>query len=186
MTRSGRSNNRRRLEVNPRSPTCESNSLNPPETQDNALPTCHVSAMRFVIPGRDGDGVWIAGCPAIPGCISQGATRERGDGKRPRGHSGLSGSPRRTGNAPDRRNPACGSRRRLKSPWPVSRFPITRNSPKPPCAACSALPGWLPNGSSNFADKKAAVPNQSIIPNLTKNMTLGGRISPLITLIYWF
>jgi predicted RNase H-like HicB family nuclease len=25
---------------------------------------------------RDEDGVWIVECPAIPGCVSQGATRE--------------------------------------------------------------------------------------------------------------
>ena len=25
---------------------------------------------------RDEDGVWIAECPAIPGCISQGVTKE--------------------------------------------------------------------------------------------------------------
>ena len=25
---------------------------------------------------RDEDGVWVAECPAIPGCISQGGTRE--------------------------------------------------------------------------------------------------------------
>ena len=25
---------------------------------------------------RDEDGVWIAECPAIPGCISQGATED--------------------------------------------------------------------------------------------------------------
>lgn len=25
---------------------------------------------------RDEDGVWIAECPAIPGCVSQGSTRE--------------------------------------------------------------------------------------------------------------
>jgi predicted RNase H-like HicB family nuclease len=25
---------------------------------------------------RDEDGVWIAECPAIPGCISQGETRD--------------------------------------------------------------------------------------------------------------
>ena len=25
---------------------------------------------------RDEDGVWIAECPAIPGCISQGATKD--------------------------------------------------------------------------------------------------------------
>ena len=33
--------------------------------------------MKFVItPERDEDGVWIAQCPAIPGCISQGATKD--------------------------------------------------------------------------------------------------------------
>ena len=26
---------------------------------------------------RDEDGVWIVECPAIPGCVSQGATREQ-------------------------------------------------------------------------------------------------------------
>jgi predicted RNase H-like HicB family nuclease len=25
---------------------------------------------------RDEDGVWIAECPSIPGCVSQGVTRE--------------------------------------------------------------------------------------------------------------
>ena len=25
---------------------------------------------------RDEDGVWIAECPAIPGCVSQGETKE--------------------------------------------------------------------------------------------------------------
>ena len=25
---------------------------------------------------RDEDGVWVVECPAIPGCVSQGATRE--------------------------------------------------------------------------------------------------------------
>ena len=33
--------------------------------------------MRFTVTlDRDEDGVWIAECPAIPGCVSQGATRE--------------------------------------------------------------------------------------------------------------
>ena len=33
--------------------------------------------MRFnVTIDRDEDGVWIMECPAIPGCVSQGATRE--------------------------------------------------------------------------------------------------------------
>ena len=33
--------------------------------------------MKFSITlDRDEDGVWIAECPSIPGCVSQGATRE--------------------------------------------------------------------------------------------------------------
>jgi predicted RNase H-like HicB family nuclease len=33
--------------------------------------------MKFIVTlDRDEDGVWIAECPAIPGCASQGATRE--------------------------------------------------------------------------------------------------------------
>lgn len=33
--------------------------------------------MKFVITlERDEDGIWIAECPAIPGCISQGATKD--------------------------------------------------------------------------------------------------------------
>lgn len=33
--------------------------------------------MKFVTTlDRDEDGVWIAECPAIPGCVSQGETRE--------------------------------------------------------------------------------------------------------------
>jgi predicted RNase H-like HicB family nuclease len=27
---------------------------------------------------RDEDGVWVVECPSIPGCVSQGATREEG------------------------------------------------------------------------------------------------------------
>ena len=26
---------------------------------------------------RDEDGIWIAECPSIPGCVSQGSTREQ-------------------------------------------------------------------------------------------------------------
>ena len=33
--------------------------------------------MKFYITiDRDEDGVWIAECPAIPGCVSQGKTKE--------------------------------------------------------------------------------------------------------------
>ena len=34
--------------------------------------------MKFTITlDRDEDGVWIVECPAIPGCISQGETKEK-------------------------------------------------------------------------------------------------------------
>ena len=34
-------------------------------------------SMKFVATlDRDEDGVWIAQCPSIPGCVSQGTTRE--------------------------------------------------------------------------------------------------------------
>jgi predicted RNase H-like HicB family nuclease len=33
--------------------------------------------MKFTVTlDRDEDGVWIAECPSIPGCVSQGGTRE--------------------------------------------------------------------------------------------------------------
>jgi predicted RNase H-like HicB family nuclease len=33
--------------------------------------------MKFITTlDRDEDGVWIAECPSIPGCVSQGNTRE--------------------------------------------------------------------------------------------------------------
>ena len=33
--------------------------------------------MKFNITlDRDEDGVWVVECPSIPGCISQGATKE--------------------------------------------------------------------------------------------------------------
>lgn len=33
--------------------------------------------MKFTISlDRDEDGVWIAECPSIPGCVSQGETKE--------------------------------------------------------------------------------------------------------------
>jgi predicted RNase H-like HicB family nuclease len=32
--------------------------------------------MKFQVTlGRDEDGVWVAECPAIPGCVSQGGTK---------------------------------------------------------------------------------------------------------------
>lgn len=36
-----------------------------------------IRAMKFVTTlDRDEDGVWFVECPAIPGCVSQGDTRE--------------------------------------------------------------------------------------------------------------
>ena len=33
--------------------------------------------MKFIVTlTRDEDGAWIAECPAVPGCVSQGATRD--------------------------------------------------------------------------------------------------------------
>ena len=33
--------------------------------------------MRFIVTiDRDEDGVWVVECPSIPGCVSQGVTRE--------------------------------------------------------------------------------------------------------------
>jgi predicted RNase H-like HicB family nuclease len=33
--------------------------------------------MKFIITiDRDEDGVWVVECPAIPGCVSQGSTKE--------------------------------------------------------------------------------------------------------------
>lgn len=33
--------------------------------------------MQFLVSiDRDEDGVWVVNCPAIPGCVSQGATRD--------------------------------------------------------------------------------------------------------------
>lgn len=33
--------------------------------------------MRFTVTiDRDEDGVWVVECPAIPGCVSQGSTKE--------------------------------------------------------------------------------------------------------------
>ena len=50
------------------------------ETADfpRALIKGRVADMRFVTTlDRDEDGVWVAECPSIPGCVSQGETREQ-------------------------------------------------------------------------------------------------------------
>jgi predicted RNase H-like HicB family nuclease len=36
-----------------------------------------MSSMKFLTTlDRDEDGIWIAECPSIPGCVSQGSSRE--------------------------------------------------------------------------------------------------------------
>lgn len=36
--------------------------------------------MKFIVTlDRDEDGMWIVECPSIPGCISQGQTREEAE-----------------------------------------------------------------------------------------------------------
>ena len=36
-----------------------------------------LSCMKFVTTlERDEDGVWVAECPSIPGCVSQGASKQ--------------------------------------------------------------------------------------------------------------
>jgi predicted RNase H-like HicB family nuclease len=33
--------------------------------------------LKFIVTiDRDEDGVWIAECPSVPGCVSQGATKD--------------------------------------------------------------------------------------------------------------
>lgn len=33
--------------------------------------------MKFIVTlDRDEDGIWVAECPSIPGCVSQGQTRQ--------------------------------------------------------------------------------------------------------------
>lgn len=50
----------------------------PPEIQSGKTTTQHqYPEMKFIITlDRDSDGMWVAECPSIPGCISQGTTRD--------------------------------------------------------------------------------------------------------------
>jgi predicted RNase H-like HicB family nuclease len=44
---------------------------------DNGKQSKGIPAMKFFVTlERDEDGAWVAECPAIPGCVSQGQTRE--------------------------------------------------------------------------------------------------------------
>jgi predicted RNase H-like HicB family nuclease len=36
----------------------------------------HAEAMRQVVISRGQDGYWVAECPSLPGCVSQGHTRD--------------------------------------------------------------------------------------------------------------
>jgi predicted RNase H-like HicB family nuclease len=39
--------------------------------------TATIDVMKFTVTlDRDEDGVWVAECPSIPGCVSQGESRE--------------------------------------------------------------------------------------------------------------
>jgi predicted RNase H-like HicB family nuclease len=40
------------------------------------MTVCLEEMMRQVIVYRGEDGFWVSECPSLPGCISQGATRE--------------------------------------------------------------------------------------------------------------
>ena len=46
---------------------------------------------------RDEDGIWIAECPAIPGCVSQGKTKPAGVEKHQGSHRALPRSARERG-----------------------------------------------------------------------------------------
>ena len=51
---------------------------------EDVLPVCHYEArektMMFLITMiRDEDGTYVAECPSIPGCISQGKTEEEAE-----------------------------------------------------------------------------------------------------------
>ncbi len=40
----------------------------------------YLNAMKFIITlDRDEDGVWVAECPSIPGCVSQGDSRQEAE-----------------------------------------------------------------------------------------------------------
>ena len=40
----------------------------------------YLNAMKFIITlDRDEDGVWVAECPSIPGCVSQGESRQEAE-----------------------------------------------------------------------------------------------------------
>ena len=46
---------------------------------DGRNPSRQLSAIRAltIVLDRDEDGIWVAECPSIPGCISQGTTEEK-------------------------------------------------------------------------------------------------------------
>jgi len=58
--------------------------------------------MKFVISlFQDEDGIFIAECPAIPGCVSQGQVEQGGQGEHSKGDQGMFGSAGCKGNAFD-------------------------------------------------------------------------------------
>lgn len=47
-----------------------------PETVPWPEQVCYCPVMKFTVTiDRDEDGAWVAECPAIPGCVSQGTTK---------------------------------------------------------------------------------------------------------------
>ena len=41
-----------------------------------AIETIDSETMRQVVVSRGEDGYWVAQCPSLPGCVSQGRTRD--------------------------------------------------------------------------------------------------------------
>jgi predicted RNase H-like HicB family nuclease len=67
MTQSGAKPGRRQA----RRPADEKHPVLAPEDRHY-----HIRAMKFTVTiDRDESGAWVAECPAIPGCVSQGATK---------------------------------------------------------------------------------------------------------------
>jgi hypothetical protein len=68
--------------------------------------------MKLIVSlNRDEDGVWVAECPSIPDCVSQGSTKEKDLENIKRSHPTLPRSSSRTRHASDDRNSPGGGTR---------------------------------------------------------------------------
>ena len=77
--------------------------------------------MKFNITiDRDEDGVYVAECPSIPGCLSQGQTKQEALINIREAIELLPGGPPGEGNAADRRDGAGGGQRLMPQPPPIS------------------------------------------------------------------